>query len=83
MSNHSPQPRRHQDRESSEPLIESSLTSPSTIAAATVSLGHDAISHRAYELYQQRGGGEGQAWDDWFRAERELREEADANYAKV
>ena len=82
MSNHSPQPRRHPDRESSEPLIESSLTSPITIAA-TLSPGHDAISHRAYELYQQRGGGEGQAWDDWLRAERELREEADANCAKV
>ena len=82
MSNHSPQPRRHRDPESSEPSIESSLTSPSAIAAI-LSPGHDAISHRAYELYQQRGEGEGQAWDDWFRAERELREENDANSAKV
>lgn len=82
MSNHSPQGRRHLDRESSEPSIESSVTSSSAIAA-TLSPGHDAISHRAYELYQQRGGGEGRAWDDWFRAERELREEPDANCAKV
>ncbi len=29
---------------------------------------------RAYELYLARGGSDGQAWDDWLAAERELSE---------
>ena len=33
----------------------------------------DRIARRAYELYQARGAGDGQADDDWFAAERELR----------
>src|SRR2546422_6205751 len=33
----------------------------------------DDVSRRAYELYEQRGRGDGQDWDDWFQAERELR----------
>jgi DUF2934 family protein len=32
----------------------------------------DRVAARAYELYQARGGGDGQAWDDWLAAEREL-----------
>jgi hypothetical protein len=31
-----------------------------------------AIRARAYELYQQRGGGHGQDCEDWFRAESEV-----------
>ena len=33
----------------------------------------DDIAHRAFELYEQRGGEHGHDWDDWFQAERELR----------
>ena len=32
----------------------------------------DRVAMRAYELYLARGGGDGQAEDDWFTAEREL-----------
>ena len=32
----------------------------------------ERISARAYELYLARGGADGQAWDDWLAAEREL-----------
>jgi hypothetical protein len=32
----------------------------------------ERISMRAYELYLARGGADGQAWDDWLTAEREL-----------
>jgi|1185.fasta_scaffold483013_2 hypothetical protein len=32
----------------------------------------DRVAARAYELYLARGGGDGQAWDDWLAAEREL-----------
>ena len=35
---------------------------------------YDEIARRAYELYQQRGGTGGQDWDDWLRAEAELRD---------
>jgi hypothetical protein len=32
-----------------------------------------AIAQRAYELYQQRGGGDGRDLDDWLQAEEEMR----------
>ena len=32
----------------------------------------DRVAMRAYELYLARGGGDGQAMDDWLCAEREL-----------
>jgi hypothetical protein len=35
--------------------------------------GYDQIERRAYELYQTRGGGDGQDQEDWFQAERDLR----------
>lgn len=34
---------------------------------------HDEIARRAFELYLERGGGEGRAEEDWLRAEDELR----------
>lgn len=35
---------------------------------------HDEIARRAYELYEQRGGEQGRDREDWFHAERELRQ---------
>lgn len=32
----------------------------------------ERIAARAYELYTERGGGEGRALDDWLAAEQEL-----------
>jgi hypothetical protein len=32
----------------------------------------DRVAARAYELYLERGGGDGRDWDDWLAAEREL-----------
>ena len=34
---------------------------------------HDEISRRAYERFQERGGSHGSDQDDWFEAEREVR----------
>ena len=55
------------------------ISSPaSEIAAAPTADGNgninisDRVAARAYELYLARGGGDGQAWDDWLAAEREL-----------
>ena len=33
---------------------------------------HSHIAQRAYELYEQRGRQDGQALEDWVKAEREL-----------
>jgi hypothetical protein len=33
---------------------------------------HEEIEKRAYEIYLQRGGGDGRDLDDWFAAEQEL-----------
>ena len=32
----------------------------------------ERIAARAYELYLARGGADGQDWEDWLAAEREL-----------
>jgi hypothetical protein len=34
------------------------------------------VARRAYELYLARGGAPGHEQEDWFRAEKELREQA-------
>ncbi|MGH7627437.1 MAG: DUF2934 domain-containing protein [Gemmatimonadaceae bacterium] len=34
----------------------------------------DVVRRRAYELYLMRGGQQGNELDDWFRAEREVRQ---------
>ena len=33
----------------------------------------EEIRHRAYQRYLRRGGGDGQAFDDWLEAEQELK----------
>ncbi|HEX4406536.1 MAG TPA: DUF2934 domain-containing protein [Polyangia bacterium] len=38
-------------------------------------LSHEAIAMRAYEIFSRRGLGQGNADEDWFVAERELRHE--------
>ncbi len=32
----------------------------------------DGIARRAYEIYVQRGGGNGQDVEDWLKAEKEM-----------
>lgn len=34
----------------------------------------DEIARRAYQLYEEGGGQHCHDWEDWFQAERELRE---------
>ena len=36
--------------------------------------GHDEIARLAYSHWEARGRRGGEAWHDWLRAERELRE---------
>jgi len=46
---------------------------PLTAAASDSQELDRRIRQRAYELYAQRGGGEGRELDDWLRAEEEIR----------
>ena len=42
----------------------------------------ERIERRAYELYVERGCGDGHADDDWCRAEREIRNGGGGSRAK-
>ena len=46
---------------------------PHTSLPAFIVLSRDDITIRAYQLYLERGQGDGFANDDWFRAEHELK----------
>jgi hypothetical protein len=37
----------------------------------------DRVAQRAYELYLERGAGDGRDFDDWLTAERELQNRRD------
>ena len=73
--------RRRRDR---EPLNESVGTLatvptatgdiPSRVEILTSEPTHDDIARLAYQLYEARGGEHGRDWEDWFQAERELRQ---------
>ena len=47
---------------------------PETTAYPTQALSElqEQIRLRAYELYEQRGGGDGRELDDWLQAEAEV-----------
>ena len=73
--------RRRRDR---EPLSES-VGTPATVPTATRDIPggveilaseptHSDIARRAYQLYEARGGEHGRDREDWFQAERELRQ---------
>ena len=42
----------------------------------------EEIRHRAYEIYNERGGTDGNDLEDWFQAERELQEKYREETAK-
>jgi len=47
---------------------------PNALDALAIELSHDEIARRAYQLYEARGGEHGHDLQDWFQAERELRQ---------
>jgi Protein of unknown function (DUF2934) len=50
-------------------------TPPQEVGDTTASdIDRERVAQRAYELYLERGAGDGQAMDDWLAAERELRQ---------
>jgi hypothetical protein len=50
-----------------------SAPSPKAIGRAAIEPTVDDIRRRAYERYLERGRTDGQHFDDWLEAERELR----------
>ncbi len=44
---------------------------------------YDAVSRRAYEIFEQRGGVHGAHEEDWFRAEAELLQAVEADVAEA
>ena len=48
------------------------MNHPSSIDSSNSVVGADAISRRAYELWEQEGRPEGNDMRHWFQAEREL-----------
>jgi hypothetical protein len=57
------------DDESAAAPTESPVRVSDEISAPT----QDEIAELAYSYWEARGGQDGSPWDDWFRAERELR----------
>lgn len=55
-----------------EPSVESAAAPQSTGDTTVSAPERDRIAARAYELYLARGGGDGEAMEDWLAAEREF-----------
>ena len=68
----------HEPRKSipGTPAIVPSATTdtPNAIERAAIDPTQEDIARRAYQLYEERGGEHGRAWEDWFQAEWELRQ---------
>ena len=62
-------PKRPQPEQDSEQISGSQTPYSSS---ATGGYDRDRVASRAYELYMERGGGDGGDMEDWFRAEQEF-----------
>jgi hypothetical protein len=72
-------PRKHQDGATPAPDSASAPTGRQSIHGDTADYG-DRVSQRAYELYLARGRMDGQDFDDWLAAERELASSRDGGH---
>ena len=55
-----------------DPQVQSSSGPQALDPGADAGDSRDRVATRAYELYLQRGGADGGAFDDWLAAEREV-----------
>jgi hypothetical protein len=55
-----------------EPHLQSGSSEEILNPGADAGDSRDRVAARAYELYLQRGGADGGAFDDWLAAEREV-----------
>lgn len=63
--------------------VKSSLPTVKKTRPAKTAPTHEEIAFRAYEIYLERGGAPGDAFQDWTRAERELLEKYSKPSGKV
>jgi hypothetical protein len=63
--------------------VKSSLPTTKKTRAAQNAPTHEEIALRAYEIYLERGGAPGDAFEDWTRAERELTEKGSKPRGKM
>lgn len=47
---------------------------PQPFDSRPIELSHEEIACRAHQLYEARGGADGRDLQDWFQAERDLRQ---------
>src|SRR5688572_29765211 len=73
--------RRRRDREALPQVVGTPATVPSAtgdirngVESLSIEPIHEDIARRAYQLYEERGAEHGKDWQDWFEAERELRQ---------
>src|SRR5687768_15158905 len=73
--------RRRKDREAHNQIAGTPATVPSVtgdipsgIESLAIEPIHDDIARRAYQLYEERGREHGRDQEDWYQAERELRQ---------
>jgi hypothetical protein len=57
---------------SSAKTVRSTSTTASQTGSTRNNPSHDEIAARAYQIYLERGGTNGNDQDDWLRAEQEL-----------
>jgi len=55
-----------------KPAVRPAKKAAGEAPAAAVEPTHDEISLRAWSIYESRGGGHGEAMDDWLEARRQL-----------
>jgi predicted component of type VI protein secretion system len=70
--------KKRQERENPAPEAASALEGRQAIHGANEDYG-DRVAQRAYELYLSRGRTDGQDFDDWLTAERELTNNRDGD----
>jgi hypothetical protein len=73
--------RRRKDQEMLSPTVGTLATVPratgddsNAVEDLVIQPIHEDIARRAYQLYEERGCEHGRDQDDWFQAERELRQ---------
>ena len=82
---------RHRFRKDQEPLNQigtlatvptSTGESPKVVERLAIEPTHEDIARRAYQLFEERGREHGCDWDDWFQAQRKLRQRASQHVAE-
>jgi hypothetical protein len=71
--------RRRKDREPLNQIgtlatVPSAEHIPNAVESLAIEPTHEDIARRAYQLYEERGGEHGRDREDWFQAERDLRQ---------